>query len=507
MSVSIGKAVKAMPKKNPTLDFALFLETWNMIQGFTTPKVHCRIVDWLQEMWEAGETRLLLMAFRSCGKSTLVGLFCAWLLWRDPNLRIMVLAAENNLATKMVRNIKKIIELHPFTKELKPSNPDQWASDRFTIDRDIEMRDPSVIAAGITGNITGSRADLVIYDDVEVPNTCDSVDKREGLRNRLSESNFILSAGGRQLYVGTPHTYFSIYADQPRMEIGEKQSYLHEYRRLKIPILDGRGNSAWEERYSLDDIKRIRMQAGPNRFSSQMMLEPKNVLKSRLNTALLEFYDEVLTAHEAGGELQLKLGQTKLVSCSAWWDPAFGAAKGDSSVLAVVFSDNEGRHYVQHVEYIKIDPKAKEDEATAQCRIVARLAHELFIPSITVETNGIGQYLPGILKRELSRARVPCSVLEKHNSKNKDDRILESYDAVMAARALYIHDSVRQTPYLTEMSEWQPKRTKNKDDGLDAVAGALSLEPMRIKYARYTIPKLQWSGGSKTHQASSDFDV
>lgn len=278
----------------------------------------------------------------------------------------MVLAAESNLASKMVRNIKKIIERHPFTKELRPSNPDQWASDRFTINRDMEMRDPSVIAAGITGNITGSRADLIIYDDVEVPNTSDSEEKRKNLRCRLSESNFILSANGRQLYVGTPHTYFSIYAKEPRYEGDEDEVFLQDFKRLVIPILNDAGVSAWPERYTIDKIEEMRVKSGPHLFSSQMMVEPKNVLKSRLNTALLEFYDEALNAHEAGGELQLKLGETKFVSCSAWWDPAFGAAKGDSSVLAVVFSDDEGRRYVHHVEYIKIDPKTKHDEATAQ---------------------------------------------------------------------------------------------------------------------------------------------
>ena len=49
------------------------------------------------------------MAFRGCGKSTLVGLFCAWLLGQDPNLRLLVLSAESGLATKMTRNVRRAI--------------------------------------------------------------------------------------------------------------------------------------------------------------------------------------------------------------------------------------------------------------------------------------------------------------------------------------------------------------------------------------------------------------
>ena len=58
----------------------------------------------------------MLLVFRNAGKSTLVGIFCAWLLLNDPDLRILVLAAEHDLARKMVRNVKRIIERHPLTR-------------------------------------------------------------------------------------------------------------------------------------------------------------------------------------------------------------------------------------------------------------------------------------------------------------------------------------------------------------------------------------------------------
>lgn len=144
----------------------LFAVIWNQIQCQDTPPVHFRILDWLEKSYIQNDRHLLLMAFRSCGKSTLVGMFCAWLLYRDPNLRIMVMAADSILARKMVRNVKRIIERHPLTNHLRPDRLDQWASDRFTVNRDMELRDPSMLARGVTSNITGSRADIIIYDDV-----------------------------------------------------------------------------------------------------------------------------------------------------------------------------------------------------------------------------------------------------------------------------------------------------------------------------------------------------
>jgi len=491
----------------PNLDFALFVEMWNLRHGQDTPRIHCMIADWLQRLWDGGETQLLLMAFRSCGKSTLVGLFCAWLLWRDEDLRILVLAAESNLAGKMVRHIKNIIEAHPITRAMKPSNPDQWASDRFTISREAEGRDPSVMAAGIMGNITGSRADLIIYDDVEVPNTSDSADKRESLRARLKESQFILDAGGRQLFVGTPHHYYSIYAKTPRADIGEEKSFLDGYARLEVPIMDEAGRAAWPEKYSIEAIEALKAQTGPLKFESQMMLRPKNVTQSRLNVELLEFYDEPIETHEAQGQMVVKIMGKKMVSASAWWDPAFGAAKGDASVLAIIFADDEGRKYVHHVEYIKLNPQSPDDEATQQCKTVARLARKFHLPKIAVEKNGIGAYLPSILKRELFQKCVSTAVLEKHSSEKKSQRILESYDAIMAARGLYVHRSVCETPFINEMRDWVEARKNNKDDGLDAVAGALSLEPARIKSSPVRMPKIAFSGGGRVRDAKTDFDV
>ena len=107
------------------INFPVFLAVWNKLQGQSTPKVHFKIASWLHHAWMNDHKRLLLMAFRSCGKSTLMGLFCVWLLWRDPNLRILIIATDGALARKMVRQTKRIIEKHPFTKNLKPKTGDQ----------------------------------------------------------------------------------------------------------------------------------------------------------------------------------------------------------------------------------------------------------------------------------------------------------------------------------------------------------------------------------------------
>ena len=511
-----------MPQTDKTsienADFKLFIKLWNQTQNMTTPPLHLKIAEWLERSWNTGRTRLLLMAFRSSGKSTLVGLFAAWLLYRNPQLRILVLAADFGLAKKMVRNVKRIIELHALTSGMKPDKADQWASDRFTVKREFELRDPSMLARGISSNITGSRADIVICDDVEVPGTCDTAEKRADLREKLLEISYVLVPGGTQLYVGTPHTFMTIYADEPRADYGEDRAFLEGFRLLKIPVLDERGKSAWPERFNALTLEQIKLQTGPNKFASQMMLKPVNIAEGRLDPELLNIYDGELDYCK---ELQtLFLGDRKLVSASGWWDPAFGTAAGDNSVLACLFTDEEGNYFLHRLEYIKIKPRASDakrqseeqpgqqsDEATAQCRIVSRLARALYLPSVTVETNGIGGFLPSILRNVMAEHRTPCSVNSAASTRPKDIRILEGFDAVMAARRLYVHKSVIQTPFMNEMLEWRPGVKNGRDDGLDAAAGALSQEPVRLRRFYSNGPGPGWRRGKKSHKAKTDFKV
>ncbi|MCB9996604.1 MAG: phage terminase large subunit [Rhodospirillales bacterium] len=485
------------------VEFGVFLALWNQLQGQDTPVIHFRMGQWLQQAWDRKKTRLLLQAFRSSGKSTIVGLFAAWLIYRQPDLRILVLAADLMLARKMVRNVKRIIERHPLTGALKPERADQWGADRFTVARDLELRDPSMLARGIGANMTGSRADIVICDDVEVPNTCDTAEKRADLRERLAEINYVLVPGGTQLYIGTPHSWYTIYAGQPRREIGEDKPFLDGFARLKIPVLEN-GNSSWEERFTAEDIERIRRSAGPNKFSSQMMLEPVNIAEGRLDPAAFRRYEADLDYLK---EINLlSIGDRKMISASAWWDPAFGSARGDGSVLAVVYTDETGCYWLHRVSYLKSDPSAELDEAAQQCRMAARILKELLVPSVALEINGIGRFLPNILRRELALARVPCAVREITSTRPKDIRIIEAFDTVLAARMLHVHASVYATSFISEVQEWRPGAKGGHDDGLDAVAGALSLEPVRLK--RYPGSGRQnWQGGSSVHEAKTDFEV
>lgn len=485
-------------KANPALqNFEMFLSVWNMQQSLHTPTVHRTIAHWLTQNQRRRRQRFLLMAFRGCGKSTLIGLYCAWLLWRDPDCRILVVAADQTLATKMVRMVRKVIEKHPLTAPLRPLKTEQWAADRLTVQRPTVSRDPSILAAGLKGNITGMRADVIICDDVEVPKTCDSADKRDQLRQHLRELEFILTPRGSILYIGTPHTDDSIYAD-----------FLAAYHALRIPLLDAHGRSAWPQRFPESRIAQIREQTGPLQFTSQMMLQPMRLSDVRLDPQLLQVYDTALSLREGGGETVLSIGDARMVGCSCWWDPAVGSDTGDKSVIACAYTDSHGHYWLHGLHLLQTDPHDPCDPATQQALQIAVFLRQHHVRHLHVEINGLGQFLPRLLQQVFAAEKLPVTVTPVTSRTNKTQRILQTLDPILAARALHVHTSVLANGLRDEMQDFNPTRKNNRDDCLDAVAGALGAQPVRLpRLIWHSKQPTDWRPQAQAYAAHSDFTL
>lgn len=487
------------------VSFAEFVCACNAELGRGTPDLHLRIARWLDACWTRGDRKLLLMVFRDAGKSTLVGMLCAWLLGRDPELRLLVLSAEASLATKMTRNVRRLIERYPLLRQLLPKRREEWASDQFTVARAGNHRDPSLLAKGIGANITGCRADVVVCDDVEVPNTADTEAKRQDLRDRLRELGFVLVPDGVQLYIGTPHSYYSIYADEPREELGERQPFLAGFARLCLPIVDEACRSLWPERFPATAVAELRADSGPTRFRSQMLLAPTQARATWLDPDRLVRYEAPLVLATVNGSPILTIDGRRMVGASCWWDPAMGrAGRGDASVIAAVFTDDSGGYWLHGVRYLAVTDGAGEDAAAQLCGQVIRFLVEHEQPSVTIETNGLGKFLPLLLRRELKAQGLAISIVEHTSTRRKDDRILAAFDPLLAARALKAHASVWETPFVREMREWLPG-ANSQDDGLDAVSGCILAQPVRLLVPGTVGRRPDWRGKGEPFAAATGF--
>lgn len=165
-----------------------------------------------------GSRRRFIQAFRGVGKTFLTAAYVVWRLWRNPDLKIMIVSANEAFATEVASFIKQIIEHEAgedLWAELRPKPGQRQSALIFDVGPAKADKSPSVKAVGITGQLTGSRADIVISDDVEVPKNSETETMREKLENKTKEYAAILKPDGEIIYLGTPQSEQSIYRHLP----------------------------------------------------------------------------------------------------------------------------------------------------------------------------------------------------------------------------------------------------------------------------------------------------
>ena len=191
-------------------DFKLFLQAlWEQLDLPSPTRAQYAIADYLQN----GPKRLQIQAFRGVGKSWITGAFVLWTLFNNSEKKIMIISASKERADNMSIFLQKLIIETPWLSHLRPKSDDaRWSRISFDVNCSPHQA-PSVKSVGITGQLTGSRADLMILDDIEVPGNSMTELMREKLLQLCTEAESILTPknDSRILFLGTPQTTFTVY--------------------------------------------------------------------------------------------------------------------------------------------------------------------------------------------------------------------------------------------------------------------------------------------------------
>lgn len=168
-----------------------------------------------------GPRRRIIQAFRGIGKSWLTAAFVLWRLLKNPNERILVVSANEERALQFTTFCRRLIDEVPFLQHLAPGKGMRDKVDRFDVAGSMAHQSPSLKAAGIYGQITGSRASLIVPDDVEVPKNSLTHVMRERLAEAVKEFDAVMMAeddllqlgltAGEVVFLGTPQTEGTIY--------------------------------------------------------------------------------------------------------------------------------------------------------------------------------------------------------------------------------------------------------------------------------------------------------
>lgn len=485
---TVPQAVKVV-----TCSFHQFFAVWAQLQkpAWDIPDFHIDILDFLSnyENWENNTG--LIQVFRGAAKSTIVGLFMTWMLAQNPTLRFLVLSADKKTAVKIATDIATIVERHPLAKHLH-GQENVWRADTLMVQGATDGRNPSVTSWGVMSNITGARADWIIYDDTEVPKNSRTELEREKLREKLDEPTHILVPGGYELFVGTPHSFDSIYTELEGSS-GKEDPFRTGCSQLKIPIMENvtgefpflEGEAIWPERFDKNEI--LKRQSGSStkgHFLSQYLLLPYNPGETTFDPTLIAVYSHELDVIHSNGATLARINGIRVMGCTAYWDPALSQAKTDASVLAIVYSTDDGHYFIHRVQKLHGDANEQIEQA-----IQLMLKHE--VTHLNIESNAIGAFLPALFRSKATGRGVTCEGVA--TSKNKAEKIMEAYESRLSAGYIHCHKSVMETPFRTELRDFSPSG-RGHDDFIDAPAMAILAQPIRIKGGHYGTRVSQWQG-------------
>jgi hypothetical protein len=507
-------------------DFRVFLAlVWQHINLPPPTPLQYDIAKYLQ----TGPNKICIQAFRGVGKSFVTSAYVLWELLRDPQKKILVVSASKNRADAFTTFTLQLVNEMPLLGHLKPKPTQRASRVEFDVGPATADQSPSVRSVGITSQIAGSRADIIIADDVEVPNNSATSDMREKLIERVKEFSAVLKPlpTSKIIYLGTPQTEDSIYtklADTFETRIWPARvpstSEVEKYGATLAPyVLDmverlPAGSPSDPRRFSSDDLAAREAEYGKAGFALQFML---NTQLSDLERYPLKIRD-LIVMDVAVDQAPMKVHwlpddkkEHKTLPNLAMAGDRFYAPAGYSDEFTaysgVVMSidpsgrgkDETGYSVVKMLNgflYVRRAGGLPGGYDYSTLRQLATIAKEEGVNHIIIEANfGDGMYTE-LIKPVLAEVH-PCVVEEVKHSTQKERRIIDTLEPIMNRHRLVFDKSVIEQDYHSAQryeadNKFQKsliyqmtricydKGALRHDDRLDALAIAVSYWVERI---------------------------
>ena len=458
-------------------DFKLFLQAlWEQLDLPQPTRAQYAIADYLQ----SGPKRLQIQAFRGVGKSWITGAFVLWTLFNDPEKKIMIISASKERADNMSIFLQKLIIETPWLKHLQPKADDsRWSRISFDVNCSPHQA-PSVKSVGITGQMTGSRADLMILDDIEVPGNSMTELMREKLLQLCTEAESILTPkdDSRIMYLGTPQTTFTVYRKlsernyRPFVWPARYPRDLAQYEGLIAPQLQAdidNGAEPWEptdpDRFDNEDLQEREASMGRSNYMLQFQLDttlsdaekfplkmadlvvtsvnpteapdnviwcsdPRNVLKDLPTVGLPGdyFYSPM--------QLQGEWTPYQETICAV--DPS---GRGTDETAACYLSQKNGFLYLHEMRAYR------DGYSDATLLDILKGCKKYNAKTLVVETNFGDGIVSELFKKHLQQTKQNILVDEVRANVRKEDRIIDSLEPVLNQHRLIVDRGVIEWDY------------------------------------------------------------
>lgn len=268
-------------------DFRNFLYmVWKHLNLPQPTPIQYDIAEYLQN----GPRREVIEAFRGVGKSYITSAFVVHQLLLDPEIKVLVVSASKNRSDDFSTFTQRLINDMPVLQHLRPRDEQRNSKISFDVGPAGPSHSPSVKSVGITGQLSGSRADIIVADDIEIPNNSATQMMREKLAEAVKEFDAVLKPDGRIIYLGTPQTEMSLYEELPSRGYDARiwparypseavrSRYSGRLAPLVTDLLDRdteglTGLPTDPKRFTDDDLLERELSYGRSGFSLQFMLD------------------------------------------------------------------------------------------------------------------------------------------------------------------------------------------------------------------------------------------
>jgi len=338
-------------------------------------ELHENVFKWLQE----GNTpNQLLLLPRAHMKSHCIEVWAAWWVTKHPETSILYVSATTTLAEAQLYAIKNTLT-SPIYRRYWPEmvNEDEgkrekWSTGAISVDhprrKEEGIRDFTVFAAGLSTNTTGLHAEVVVSDDVVVPDNAYTEEGRRKCAAAMSQMASILNTGGVVKACGTryhPADQYSIwkeqvvpiYDEETDVPIGEEPIW-----DIMEEVVEVDGRFLWPRTARADgklfgfnrkELARISaMYSDRTQFYAQYYNDPNDPESARLDNSRFQYYDKKHLQQRAG---KWYFKDDKL-NVYAAIDFAFSLnVKADYSAIVVVGVSAANDIYVLDIDRFRTD--------------------------------------------------------------------------------------------------------------------------------------------------------
>lgn len=479
-------------------------------------------VDIAKTLQHPPNDRFILMGFRGVAKSFITCAYVVWCLWKNPQLKIMVVSANKERADANATFIKKIINELPFLEHLKAREGQRDTQNLFDVGPSKPDHSPSVKSVGIKGQLTGSRADIIVSDDVEVPSNSFTQILRDQLFELVKEFDAVIKPNGTIIYLGTPQNEMSLYNEL------QERGYTAIIYPARYPYDDAHRASYGDklakfiaDKYDSDPKKYAGKPTDPLRFNEEDL--QKRELSYRRAGFLLQFMLD--TSLSDADKYPLKLRDLIVGSFSleeapmklTWMpDPARKVSLQEIPKVMGLKGDAFYRCHTASPEMEKysykmmaVDPSGTGSDLTAYCVLyylngyiylmetgglkggysdivlnkLAQIAKKYKVNEVVLEKNfGNGMYTK-LFEPVLKKVYSTCGVSEVTSKGQKEVRIIDTIEPVLGSHKLIVTpecinkdiDSVPDGDYKYSLFYQMTRITSDRgalvhDDSIDCLA-------------------------------------